>query len=200
MAEESRTQSPAINGKFGFTLPFQWLAKLTFDLDLMERSLPGERLDRVFHTMNFVVSAWQMCDWVWEASDVVIREAWAIELTGLADERIAGRKDFRAKIKGRSIYMRVCAAIANELKHYSASSESTDDPLVDSWSIAMHRIAGDEGSPRDWRAQFRFHDEVINDVDLCRGTLAFWAYSLAKVGLLEKHMADMVLRQCQAES
>jgi hypothetical protein len=103
MTDDSKAQQPAINGKFGLFTPFQWLAKLTFDLDSIERSAPAEHFDRVFHTMNFIVSAWQMCDWVWEASDSDTRAAWAAELTGLQDEPVRGRKDFREKVKERSI-------------------------------------------------------------------------------------------------
>lgn len=193
MGRSPRPDEPAINGKFGLTTPFDWLAKLIFDVRHLEQCFPGETLDRIYHTMNFVVSAWQMCDWVWEASDATTRERWAMELTGIATECVAGRKDFRAMVKGRSVYMRVCAAVANELKHYSASSEATDDMLVDSWSTGCHRIEGDESSPLDWRAQFRFHDELLSDVDVCRGALGFWTLSLFNVGMLPREAAEMAI-------
>lgn len=196
MAEHPRPDAPAINGKFGFSDPMHLLAKLTFDLDAMERSHPGEHFDRVFHTMNFLISAWQMCDWVWEASTTEQRQKWAGELIGIEGWSIQGRKDFRQRVKGRSIYMRVCAAVANELKHFNPSSEGTTDFLVDSWAMARHRIQGDNASPRDWVGQFRFHDQLIDDVDLCRGILSFWALSFARVGLLAETLASDILRQC----
>ena len=99
------------NLSFDLKTPEHLYEKLSRELERLDAAVREEsQLRAIDHALNFAITAWSMCDWLFAAGRAV----------SVATEK----GGFKAWVKDQSEDMQLCADLANGAKHFTLRRES----------------------------------------------------------------------------
>ena len=172
-----------IGACFSFNSPFNFLAKVIWESERAKACHPGTTLDRIFHAMNFAVSAWHMHDWLWAYADDDLKKQWSEWF----QKPIGSARSFGDVLAEIWPVLAACKEIANTIKHGILHKP---DPNI---SAIGERAVYPGGE--DWIPIIRIGDERIIDVDFYDQVIGVWSAFLAHSRLLPEGLNEHVLGQ-----
>jgi len=170
-----------VNRCFSFTTPSDFLAKVFWERDRAIACIPGAQLDRIFHAMNFAVSAWHMHDWLWSFATDEVKQEWSKWF----NSPIESARKFGEVLADTWPVLGACKEVANEVKHGQLHRPNPNISAIG--ERALH--PGGE----DWIPVIRIGDRRITDTEFYEEVLGVWATFLAHSGMLPGHLNEDVL-------
>lgn len=177
--------SSTINKRFHFTQPDHWIGKLAYEYKEIIETKPGQTLKRVYGVMNFVICAWHMHDWIWDASSEAQRVEWARVL----ETPCRSAMDFGVALKSKDRIFAICAQVANELKH-AAPHRRFDDPNIRTEVETQHRVNESGSQVEDWMPVFFDGATRITDVQMMDQLIYGWIVVLHYVDMIDPELAQ----------
>ena len=153
--------------RFGFSEPVDLIRKLEWEIKNIVAIDAGD-VARAFNIMNFTVSAWHVHDWLWSYSDMALRAQWEHWFK----RKLNNEKDFGSALTNCCLEFRICAQVANGVKHYRLGR---DDPKVG----AFQAFVNGELIPA-----VRYGDDVYSDITFAKAVTEKWLEFLAASKLL----------------
>jgi hypothetical protein len=180
---ESTEGGVLLNRSFSFTSPDQYLSKLFWEQTTALACAPGANFDRLFHAMNFAVTAWHMHDWLWSFASDQTKAMWS----SMFRTRLTNEREFADALVANFDVLRACKQVANEVKH--GKLRAPDEGIT-----ALGEIEVTPEGER-WIAVFRIDDARKTDEEFFDEVLGVWVAFLAHSGLLPGDLNEKVLQE-----
>ena len=160
--------------RFGLNSPRELLAKLDWEMEQCDQlPVPEERVAS-YRAFNCAVTAWSICDWVWNAAGPELQAQFR---AASPFPHSQGSEPLAALVRKESRELAVCQQLANGSKHFIRKQHN--DPEVSSerlQSVSLF-VSGDgrqQRAIRDFGVFIRDGARTYSDVGLFSRAQKFW--------------------------
>jgi len=127
--------------RLGLDTPRELLAKLDWEIEQASQIEPQEEAVASYRAFNCAVTAWSMCDWIWNSAPEHLRDRFRRESPKPEAE---GSEPLAALLRKRSRELAICQQLANGSKHFVL--DRYNDPAVSSKRLpSMAYLFSDDG-------------------------------------------------------
>jgi hypothetical protein len=126
--------------RFGLNSPRELLAKLDWEMEQYNQS-PAQQEIASYRAFNCAVTAWSLCDWVWNAASDDLKAKFR---AASPSSKTDSPEILAALLRAESRELAICQQLANGAKHFVRNQNN--DPQVSSLRLQSVSIfVGDDG-------------------------------------------------------
>jgi len=127
--------------RLGLDTPRELLAKLDWEIEQASGVEPQKEAVASYRAFNCAVTAWSICDWVWNSASKDLRNRFKRESP---KPNAKGSEPLAALLRKRSRQLAICQQLANGSKHFVL--KKYNDPAVSSKRLpSMTYLFSDDG-------------------------------------------------------
>jgi hypothetical protein len=158
--------------RLGLDSPTDLLAKLRWEIEQL--SIPDQEAVASYRAFNSAVTAWSICDWVWNAASADLRKRL---LTESPDPKGRNAEPLASLLRQQSRELAICQQLANGSKHFILGDKYNDETISSYRTASVSFYLSDNGEGRSVPTHGVFvedGDRIYSDLGLFSRVHDFW--------------------------